>query len=337
MIGSLLVNFEIPEGFISPFPFYKVYINGVLKYSHTKDSTYLYSRFLNLGDVVTFEVENMTNRSDVFSVIRRDYTTKDDNEDVGIKETTITGITKTNNFSFTFTANTVSNGYNFEYLIDNNFNFSPTPTPTATVSPTATPTPTVSATSTPTPTPSNTPLPTSTPTPTPTVAPAHTLVLWWKISNANGYSPVYTNQLWDYYVTYTSGALSGQTPLQSYTVALSSSQTIKIGEFAFPSTFNNATNVTLTVFRKLSGNRPGGQKMASGSPYWQYLGGWNFNTLPPTFGQFETPFVQGCVGTFPTIFNFVPNVLDNGRFDPINLTVTYYHIVIEDIITNQSC
>jgi hypothetical protein len=146
-----------------------VYINNIIRSLEYSTVDGLYKINLNINDVVRIAPSSTT----LINVIRKDYTTDDIGGDNGIRNTTITGITAT---GYTFTATTVSSGYNFEYLVSvGTFLSTPTPTPTPTVTPTPaapTPTPTV----TPTPTPTATATPTPTPTATPTVTPTPTPV-----------------------------------------------------------------------------------------------------------------------------------------------------------------
>jgi len=119
------------------------------------------------------------------SVFRRDYTSDNENEDYGIKETLITSYTGSSNpASVTFVVEQPDNVYNFEYMLNVRSigpRPTPTPTPTPTMTPTVTPgycsifgliseyippTPTPTNSATPTITPTNTSTPTSTNTPT---------------------------------------------------------------------------------------------------------------------------------------------------------------------------
>jgi hypothetical protein len=89
----------------------------------------LYTYNLNINDVVTISEP----ASFTVNVVRRDYMTDDNNNDLGIVDTLITSTTVSN--SYTFTATTNPSSYNFEYRISID-NFSPTPTPTPTPCPT---------------------------------------------------------------------------------------------------------------------------------------------------------------------------------------------------------
>jgi hypothetical protein len=139
----------------------ELYVNNTLVNVEYSTVNGLYSYNVYINDIVRIVPSSTT----LIDVIRRDYTTDDNNGNNGIINTTIIGITAT---GYTFTATTVSSGYNFEYLIGIG-NYIPTVTPTPTPSPTplpptSTPTPTATITNTPTPLP-----PTSTPTPTATI------------------------------------------------------------------------------------------------------------------------------------------------------------------------
>lgn len=83
----------------------------------------LYTYNLNINDVVTISEPS----SFTVNVVRRDYMTDDNNNDLGIVDTLITSTTVSN--SYTFTATTNPSSYNFEYRISID-NFGPTPTPT---------------------------------------------------------------------------------------------------------------------------------------------------------------------------------------------------------------
>jgi hypothetical protein len=115
----------------------ELYVNNTLVNVEYSTVNGLYSYNVNINDIVRIVPSSTT----LIDVIRKDYTTDDNNGNNGIINTTITGITAT---GYTFTASTVSSGYNFEYLIGIG-NYTPTATPT--------PTPTITSTPTPSPTP----------------------------------------------------------------------------------------------------------------------------------------------------------------------------------------
>jgi uncharacterized delta-60 repeat protein len=134
-----------------------VYINNVLWKKQYSVVSGLYIIPINIGDVI--RIDSLQQYS--MSLNRYDYTTDEENGDNGIKNTFVNFVYA--NTSYSFTATTLSSGYNFEYRGSISLPVT-TPTPTPTTSPTATPT----GTPTPTPTTSPTATPTGTPTPTPT-------------------------------------------------------------------------------------------------------------------------------------------------------------------------
>jgi hypothetical protein len=104
--GSLLLNED------SEIAIVDVYVNNILVAKEYSNVDGLYVVTLNIGDVV--RIESAGN----FNVIpkRFDYTTDYENGDNGIKVTNFAievGLS-----AYTFTATTLSNGYNFEYVID---------------------------------------------------------------------------------------------------------------------------------------------------------------------------------------------------------------------------
>lgn len=105
---------------------------------------------LILGNVYTLQVR-ATSLATVkgFQMYRTDYTINDVSGNNGIVTNYITGATNTNNVlqSYTFTASTISNSYNFEYNVTAYINpQSPTPTPIPTMTPSPTPVPTFTPT-----------------------------------------------------------------------------------------------------------------------------------------------------------------------------------------------
>jgi len=134
-IGSYINNVEL-------------YVNNTLINIQYSKVNGLYSYNVNINDIVRIVPSSIIG----IDVIRKDYTTDDNNGNNGIINTTITATFAT---GYTFTATTVSSGYNFEYIIGvGNYIITPTPVPTSTITPT--PTATI------TPTPSPTPLPITT-------------------------------------------------------------------------------------------------------------------------------------------------------------------------------
>jgi uncharacterized delta-60 repeat protein len=104
----------------------------------------LYSTFIRPGDAVNITVYDFAPSEQVnYSVLRLDYTTDDEGNDMGIKEVpiSVTPFTGSNFSIIDFTASTATNAYNFEYKVSATVGLLPTPTPTATPTPTPTPTP----------------------------------------------------------------------------------------------------------------------------------------------------------------------------------------------------
>lgn len=101
--GSLILSMDVNLDYID------IYVNNQLTEKNYSDVQGLYSIKINNNDVVRFE------NSNGFSIdlSRIDYTTYYENGDDGLKRTYITGITNTT--SYTFTAQTISADYNFEY------------------------------------------------------------------------------------------------------------------------------------------------------------------------------------------------------------------------------
>jgi len=122
---------------------YSVTVNGLNRDLHFTDADNLYSTYLDLLDVVTITLNTDVGINKILNVSRRDYTTDDQNGDMGVRDTFITGVTGTtgSSLSVTFTATTVPIAYNFEYRATVISGVLPTPTPTATPTPTPTPSP----------------------------------------------------------------------------------------------------------------------------------------------------------------------------------------------------
>lgn len=167
--GSLILNFDELVNNLSNDRI-DIRVNNIFRYRRFTDTTGLFTTPLNIGDVVTFSITTSPGSlGKQFSIIRRDYTTDDVEGNNGIKDTFVgSGSGTTSPYTTTFTANTISDSYNFEYRI-NVSTFLPPPTPTPTPTPTATPTPTPTITPTPTNTPTVTPTPTVTATATPVI------------------------------------------------------------------------------------------------------------------------------------------------------------------------
>jgi hypothetical protein len=116
MRGSLLISFGDQDG--KGGEYIDVFANSVLLKRIYTTSNKLYSIPIYLGDVITLTLVNpVPNITTLLDIVRRDYTTDDVNGDYGIKETTII-----DNIVFTtysFTATTVNDAYDFEYLFNN--------------------------------------------------------------------------------------------------------------------------------------------------------------------------------------------------------------------------
>jgi hypothetical protein len=111
--GTLLmtmINFED-----DPADYYTVYINGIIRDREYRKTNGLDSWQLYVGDVVRVEIDG-TVPTYSGGVLRRDYTTKNLNQNDGIYETDITPTVSGN--SITFTATTINSAYNFEYEVE---------------------------------------------------------------------------------------------------------------------------------------------------------------------------------------------------------------------------
>ena len=228
-----------------------------------------------------------------------------------------------------------------------NFPVTPTPTPTVSVTPSNTPTPSItpSLNVSPTPTPSITPTltqtstpsptPTTNPTPTPTItqtaAGLHTLVMWYKTQNVNTSGGLFSNNIFDYYVSWDYSGITGQTTMFTTSQIPSTyPTTVNIGTFLLPPYLNNASGVTFTVSRKLCGARPTGQVLTFNR---DYIVGSPYSSYPATWGAYINGSASGCIKTCYSIYN---NMI--GTFLPRNLRFsTYLHILVEDKVGNTSC
>lgn len=175
--GTFIVSLEgsFTEGPINYVDLFNITSNSFVEFRNFEKVNNLIYGNLILGNVYRLTVRASLSTVKGFQMYRTDYTVNDVNGNNGIVTNYITGAT--NNTStqqqYTFTAQTSSNAYNFEYRATAYINpTSPTPTPIPTMTPSPTPVPTFTPTPTPSPTPSGpTPTPTSTPTPTPTPIP----------------------------------------------------------------------------------------------------------------------------------------------------------------------
>ena len=134
MLGSLLMTFDeaIRDRGIDN---YTVSVNGSFRDVHFTEATNLYSTNLNPGDVVQITIIKDAALDSSIDVYRRDYTTDDQGNDMGIRDIYITGTTSIIGqtvVSVDFTATTISQDYNFEYRVTaRTTGIAPTPTPTA--------------------------------------------------------------------------------------------------------------------------------------------------------------------------------------------------------------
>jgi hypothetical protein len=114
--GSVIINFN-DIILNSKEDFFEVLVNNQLRFTEYNQTEGLYSTNLNIGDVVIIRMTTSTTFFKSISVSRRDYTT-DDTQNNGIIDTFIDIL---NNdiptISYTFTATTLNNSYNFEYRI----------------------------------------------------------------------------------------------------------------------------------------------------------------------------------------------------------------------------
>lgn len=117
MIGSLIIDLK-GQNYNNLYPYYTVFVNGVLRYSHSKESEELYSTHLNLNDVVNLNFYKYSGITSDIGIYRKDYTTEDSFGNFGITNTKIYySKASTTGFSYTFTATTLDNSYNFEYRV----------------------------------------------------------------------------------------------------------------------------------------------------------------------------------------------------------------------------
>lgn len=124
--GSLIINYY--DIFTNAYNDYvQVTVNGQLRDRIYNKVDGLYRTNLNIGDVVLIELTSNIILFKNITVYRRDYTTDDNAGDNGITDTLITfNNSDTTTISLTFTATTVSDGYNFEYRVLGNVGTNPT-------------------------------------------------------------------------------------------------------------------------------------------------------------------------------------------------------------------
>lgn len=116
MRGSLLVNFDELINDIG-IDYISVSVNGSLRKIQNTDINNLYSTYINTGDTINVSITGDFTYDSIkyISVYRRDFTTDDQGGDFGIRDTFITSGTTT---GITFTAVTVTDAYNFHYIVD---------------------------------------------------------------------------------------------------------------------------------------------------------------------------------------------------------------------------
>jgi hypothetical protein len=124
--GSLIINFL--DIFSDQYTDYiQITVNGQLRDRTYNEVDGLYRTNLNIGDVVLIEIVSDIILFKNITVYRRDYTTDDQEGDMGIVDSLITfNNNNTTTVSLTFTATTVSDGYNFEYRVQGNVGTNPT-------------------------------------------------------------------------------------------------------------------------------------------------------------------------------------------------------------------
>lgn len=274
--GSLLVSlYEFTNSEYS----YEVIVNGELRTLNYNNILNLYNTYIYIGDSVTINLKSASNKQHSIDVYRKNYTTDDQGEDNGIRDLFITS---NNNPSTTFstisfTVQSPSENYNFEYLIYLNTKlfFTPTPTPTITSSITPTPTPSITSTLTNTPTPSITPTltvtrtPNSSSTPTPTVTTTPTVtptipnrtiwsfanVQWGSNNNFWGnYSPIMPTPSITPTMTVTPSLTPSITPTQSLTPTMTVTPTQSSTPNPTPTPTPTSSSIGLNVTFIYNGN-----------------------------------------------------------------------------------
>ena len=137
--GSLIMTYSRLDDENSNH-YYTIYRNtdDVYRRYHSIENLYN-SPLEDTDDIVIRLYCQDTNLYDyTISVYRRDYTNDDQGGDMGIVDTPITGVTKTNyadSYDFAFTVETNPDAYNYEYRVTINETPKVTPTPTPTPTP----------------------------------------------------------------------------------------------------------------------------------------------------------------------------------------------------------
>jgi photosystem II stability/assembly factor-like uncharacterized protein len=123
--GSLIINYLdiFPDAYND---FIQVTVNGQLRNRDYNRVEGIYRTNLNIGDVVLIELTSDIVLFKNITVYRRDYTTDDQSENLGIVDVFVSyNNSNTITTSLTFTATTISDGYNFEYRITGNVGTDP--------------------------------------------------------------------------------------------------------------------------------------------------------------------------------------------------------------------
>ena len=117
MRGQLLITFDDVD--MEPGGDYlDVYVNNVIQKRLYITPYKLYSCPINVGDVVRFDFTNVAPIVITYlDLVRKDYTTDDNQGNMGIVETTI--VDDLPFTTYTFTATTVNSAYDFEYIMSN--------------------------------------------------------------------------------------------------------------------------------------------------------------------------------------------------------------------------
>ena len=117
MRGQLLITFDDIDAQIGG-DFMDIFVNNVIQKRIYISPYKLYTCPIYVNDVVRFDFTNVSPIVITYlSLIRRDYTTDDIEGNMGIVDTNIaTDVAFT---TYTFTATTVNNAYDFEYIMSN--------------------------------------------------------------------------------------------------------------------------------------------------------------------------------------------------------------------------
>ena len=117
MRGQLLITFDDIDG-LAGGDYLDIFVNNVIQKRIYISPYKLYSCPLYVGDVVRFDFTNVAPIVITYlDLIRRDYTTDDNNGNLGIVDTNIAlDVPFT---TYTFTATTVNSAYDFEYIMSN--------------------------------------------------------------------------------------------------------------------------------------------------------------------------------------------------------------------------